>query len=114
MATLDECRAALDQLAENLSRAQGDVHRAAALDRSLSCLITDLDVVFVGRLSQGRLQGVALAETPEQGAEIRLALSGDDLVALVAGDLPFAQAWASGRVQLQAGFRDLLRLRSLL
>lgn len=41
-------------------------------------------------------------------------MTGDDLVALVAGDLKFAKAWASGRVRLEAGFRDLLRLKSLL
>lgn len=41
-------------------------------------------------------------------------MSGDDLLALVAGELKFAKAWASGRVRLEAGFRDLLRLKSLL
>lgn len=41
-------------------------------------------------------------------------MTGDDLVAMVGGDLNFAKAWASGRVRLEAGFRDLLRLRSLL
>ncbi|MGW6554351.1 sterol-binding protein, partial [Streptomyces sp. NPDC055051] len=34
--------------------------------------------------------------------------------AMVGGGLNFAKAWASGRVRLEAGFRDLLRLRSLL
>jgi hypothetical protein len=35
-------------------------------------------------------------------------------VALVGGDLNFAAAWASGRVKLEAGIRDLLHLRKLL
>jgi hypothetical protein len=35
-------------------------------------------------------------------------------VALVAGELNFARAWASGRVRLEAGLRDLLRLEKLL
>lgn len=51
---------------------------------------------------------------PREKAEIRLAMTGDDLVALVDGDLNFAKAWGSGRVRLEAGFRDLLKLRSLL
>lgn len=51
---------------------------------------------------------------PREKAEIRLAMTGDDLVALVDGELNFARAWGSGRVRLEAGFRDLLRLRSLL
>ena len=115
MATIEECRAALDRLSGNLARADGGVHGAAALDRSLSCHITDLDRTFTGRLGGGRIQvGAVAAGPPAHKAEIRLAMTGDDLVALVAGELGFAKAWACGRVRLEAGFRDLLRLRSLL
>lgn len=41
-------------------------------------------------------------------------MAGDDLIALVNGELHFARAWAAGRVKLEAGVRDLLRLRKLL
>jgi hypothetical protein len=41
-------------------------------------------------------------------------MTSDDLVALVSGRLSFAPAWATGRVKLEAGLRDLLRLKSLL
>ncbi|MET7714217.1 SCP2 sterol-binding domain-containing protein [Streptomyces sp. NPDC005407] len=115
MATTEECRTALDKLSDNLAQADGDVRGAAALDRSLSCHIKDLDITFTGRLEDGR---IAVADTfpgpPRDKAEIRLAMNGDDLVAMVNGDLNFAKAWASGRVRLEAGFRDLLRLRTLL
>ncbi len=115
MATLDQCRAALDRLAQNLSSADGGVRSAAALDRSLSCRITDLDVTFLGRLANGSIQDVAhVPGPPPHKAEIRLAMAGDDLVALVDGRLNFAKAWGSGRVKLEAGLRDLLRLRTLL
>ncbi|MFH7598498.1 SCP2 sterol-binding domain-containing protein [Streptomyces racemochromogenes] len=115
MATIQECRAALDRLSDNLAGADGDVRGAAALDRSLSCHITDLDVTFTGRLEGGRIRVDALTPGPPRAkAEIRLAMSGDDLLALVDGRLKFAKAWASGRVRLEAGFRDLLRLKSLL
>ncbi|MGY5129602.1 SCP2 sterol-binding domain-containing protein [Streptomyces nigrescens] len=115
MATLDQCRAALDRLAKNLSSADGSVHRAATLDRSLSCRITDLDVTFLGRLSDGTIQEVtSVPGPPPDKAEIRLSMAGDDLVALVDGELNFAKAWGSGRVKLEAGLRDLLRLRTLL
>ncbi|MFB7636077.1 alkyl sulfatase C-terminal domain-containing protein [Streptomyces sp. NPDC056149] len=115
MATLDQCRAALERLAHNLSSADGEVRGAAALDRSVSCRITDLDTTFVGRLADGALRDVtAVPGPPPEKAEIRLTMTGDDLVALVAGDLNFARAWGSGRVKLEAGFRDLLRLRTLL
>ncbi|WP_267246384.1 sterol-binding protein [Streptomyces sp. PR69] len=116
MATTEQCREALDTLADSLSRADGDVRAAAALDRSLSCHITDLRVTFTGRLSAGRITvtGAVPGPPPADRAQIRLAMTGDDLLALVAGDLDFARAWASGRVRLEAGLRDLLRLRSLL
>ncbi|MDK0518698.1 SCP2 sterol-binding domain-containing protein [Streptomyces sp. ML-6] len=115
MATMAECRSALDRLSDNLSGADGDVRAAAALDRSLSCHIKDLDVTFTGRLADGRIQVLDTVDgPPREKAEIRLAMTGDDLVAMVDGDLNFARAWGSGRVRLEAGFRDLLRLRSLL
>ncbi|MET9955761.1 SCP2 sterol-binding domain-containing protein [Streptomyces sp. NPDC006339] len=115
MATITECREALTRLSDDLARAEGDVRGAAALDRTLSCHLTDLDTTFTGRLSDGRVE---IHDThpgpPATKAQIRLRMTGDDLIALVDGRLHFAKAWASGRVVLEAGFRDLLRLRSLL
>ncbi|MEU9998029.1 SCP2 sterol-binding domain-containing protein [Streptomyces sp. NPDC050848] len=115
MATIEECRSALDRLSDNLLRADGEVRSATALDRSLSCHITDLDTTFTGRLTDGRIQVRDTVQgPPPDKAQIRLAMTGDDLVAMVDGELNFAKAWASGRVRLEAGFRDLLKLRSLL
>ncbi|QLH20908.1 sterol-binding protein [Streptomyces sp. Rer75] len=115
MATLEQCRDALDKLAENLAGANGDLRSAAALDRSVSCWITDLDTTFMGRLAESRIEDVTTAPgPPAERAQIRLTMSGDDLVALVDGELHFARAWGSGRVKLEAGLLDLLRLRKLL
>ncbi|MEU6736669.1 sterol-binding protein [Streptomyces physcomitrii] len=116
MATVEQCRAALGRLSERMGRAEGEVRRAAALDRSLSCHLTDHDVTFTGRLHEGRIDGLRLHEGPPTApkAQIRLAMTGEDLVALVDGELHFARAWGSGRVRLEAGLRDLLRLRRLL
>ncbi|MCP9208986.1 sterol-binding protein [Streptomyces sp. HD1123-B1] len=115
MATLEQCRGALDKLAENLAGANGDLRGAAALDRSVSCWITDLDTTFVGRLVDSRIEDVTTVPgPPPERAQIRLAMTGDDLVALVDGELHFARAWGSGRVRLEAGLLDLVRLRKLL
>ncbi|NWF28660.1 SCP2 sterol-binding domain-containing protein [Streptomyces sp. PKU-EA00015] len=115
MATTQECLGALKKLSDNLATADGDVRSAAALDRSLSCHVTDLDTTFTGRLRDGRIEVTdTLTGPPGEKAQIRLAMAGDDLVAMVDGDLNFARAWASGRVRLEAGFRDILRLRALL
>ncbi|MER7488818.1 sterol-binding protein [Streptomyces sp. NPDC126497] len=115
MATIEECRAALDKLSDSLHSAGGEVRAAAAADRSVSCHVTDLDVTFAGRLTDGRIEvRDASPGPPREKAQIRLAMTGDDLLALVGGELHFARAWGSGRVRLEAGVRDLFRLRRLL
>ncbi|MER8061249.1 MULTISPECIES: sterol-binding protein [unclassified Streptomyces] len=115
MATIEECRTALRKLSDTMGGAEGDARDAAALERSVSCHITDLDVTFAGRMTGGRL---AVAETlpgpPRERAQIRLAMAGDDLLALVDGGLHFATAWGKGRVRLEASLLDLFRLRKLL
>ncbi|SEG58784.1 SCP-2 sterol transfer family protein [Actinacidiphila yanglinensis] len=115
MATIEECRSALETLSANLAQADDAVRDVSGLDRSVSCRITDLDVTFVGRLANGSIQDVVARPGPPEGkAQIRLAMTGDDLVRLVDGELNFAKAWGSGRVRVQASLRDVLRLRSLL
>ena len=89
-----------------------DDRKRHAFDRSLSCHVPDLDVTFSGQLDDGRI--VDITTEPAPRAQIRLTASSDDLVALTAGDLSFGQAWMSGRVKVEAGVRDLLKLRSML
>ena len=115
MATIEECRAALDKFSDSMQHAEGDARSAAAMDRSVSCHITDLDVTFAGRLTGGRIEvRDTFPGPPRERAQMRLAMTGDVLVALVDGELHFARAWGSGRVRLEAGLRDLFRLRKLL
>lgn len=112
MATMDQCLTALRSILGDLAANPA----AAGLDRSLSCRLTDLDQVVVGRLSSAAIRDLQVLP---QGAEvtradIRLTMASDDLVALTGGELSFGPAWATGRVKLEAGLRDLLRLRKLL
>jgi hypothetical protein len=112
MATLEQCLAALDEILEPL----GSNPAAAGLDRSLSCRLTDLEKVVRGQLADGKVGDLVVVpegdSQPE--ADIRLTMTSDDLVALTDGRLSFAPAWATGRVKLEAKFKDLLRLRKLL
>lgn len=124
MATIEECRSALEQLSSSIANANEQVAGATAVDRSVSCRITDLGITFTGRLTDGLIHDIGTHHdisahrgvdgTPTERAQIRLAMAGDDLVGLVEGRLHFAKAWATGRVRLEAGLRDLLRLRTLL
>jgi hypothetical protein len=111
MATVQQCRQALQDIADRLG-ADPEAGRRVALDRRIACHVRDLDVFFHGRLRDGTI--VDLADGDDPSAQIRLSVAGDDLLALVAGELSFASAWASGRVSVRASLGDLLRLRRLL
>ena len=112
MATLDECMTALEGFVRHLAANPA----ARDLDRTVSCRFPDLGQVVAGRLARGSVHDMtAQSDGPAvPKADIRLTMSSDDLLALTSGQLSFAPAWASGRVKLEAGLRDMLRLRSLL
>lgn len=112
MATTAECRQALESLAARLRDVDEHDRKKHAFDRTLSCHVPDLDVTFSGRLHDGHIVGITT--DPAERAQIRLTASSDDLVALTDGELNFAQAWLSGRIKVEAGVRDLLKLRSML
>ncbi len=111
MATIEQCRKALQEIATRLS-ADPEVSKRGNLNRSLACHIRDMDAYFHGRLQHGSVVGLADGDDPK--AEVRLSVSGDDLLALVSGELNFPAAWATGRVSVKASFGDLLKLRKLL
>ncbi|MFF5175433.1 SCP2 sterol-binding domain-containing protein [Micromonospora sp. NPDC000089] len=111
MASVDECRQALHDLAARLDRnaeAQGRID----LDRTLACRVTDLDTAFHGRLDGGRL--VDLADGDDPKAKIALSTTSDDLLELVRGQLDVAKAIGSRRVSIKANPFDLMKLRKLL
>jgi putative sterol carrier protein len=109
VATIEECREALKEFAGKL----GDMDESSKkLVRTVSLKVPDLNVTFHGTLREGSLEDVTTE--PRDRAQIRLTITSDDLIALVAGDLNFASAWARGRVKLEASISDLLRLRKLL
>jgi len=111
MATAEECRSALEQLAARLGSVDPD-QRRQALDRSISCTVTDLGLTFSGRLREGHIESITTDPAPK--AQIRLTTSSDDLIALTDGSLPFATAWTSRRLKVDASMFDLLKIRSML
>ncbi|MQA27981.1 MAG: sterol-binding protein [Micromonosporaceae bacterium] len=111
MATIEECREALQQLAEVLAR-NAEAKGKLDLDRSLALDITDLDTSFHGRLKGGHLTDIQ--DGPDPNAKIRLITASDDLIALVDGRLDFAKAWATGKLSVKANVFDLMKLRGLL
>jgi hypothetical protein len=112
VATIEQCIQALEGILGDLASSPA----AKGMDRSLSCRLTDLGQVVQGRLADSEIKDLqAVPDDPSlTPADIRLTMSSDDLLALTAGELPFAKAWASGRVKLEAGLKDMFKLRSIL
>jgi len=111
MASVAECTAAFQTLADRMAAVDPKARANNALDRTLSCEITDLNVIFGARLHDGLLTDIRTVDTPD--AQVKLSMRSDDLVAMVAGRQSFASAWAGGRVKIDASVLDLLRLRSI-
>jgi hypothetical protein len=111
MATIDQCRTALNQLANRLA-ANAEAGGRLDFDRTLACQLPDLGAAFHGRLEGGRIVGLADGDDP--GAKIKLIIGSDDLLELVDGRLDAGKAFASGRLKIKASVLDLIKLRKLL
>ncbi|HWB66067.1 MAG TPA: hypothetical protein VG708_04490 [Mycobacteriales bacterium] len=117
MASLRQCRAAVDQLAATLHGVEPDLRAKHVPRRTVCCHLKDLDVSFHGRLDEDGLHDLRQIRAnggAAPDADVQLTMTSDVLVALAAGDDDFLGAWLRGRIQVSASVRDLLRLRSLL
>jgi hypothetical protein len=112
MASVEECEAALRDLATMLRSVDEETRQQYAVERTLSCWVTDLKEVFTASLGPDGLS--AVTRGGQHDGQVRLKVSSDDLVALTKGELGFPVAWATGRVKIDASITDLLRLRTLL
>ncbi|GGN88515.1 hypothetical protein GCM10010112_72050 [Actinoplanes lobatus] len=107
MATVEECRQALNDLAARLA-ANAEAQGKLDLDRTLACRLTDLGAAFHGRITGGRLVDITDGDDPK--AKIALVITSDDLIALVDGRLELTRVISS----IRANPFDLLKLRKLL
>jgi hypothetical protein len=112
MATADECLQALTTLAERL-HASSSGSAGGLGDRRIACRIKDLDVTFAGNLRDGALVDLRESEPDTPAPDATLTMTSDDLVELVDGRLGAGTAFATGRLKVDASFRDLLRLRAM-
>ena len=112
MATLEECRQALDTLSARMAEHAAELKGKVSIDRPMVCRLRDLRTAFHGRLKDGMFINIEPGDDPN--ARITLDLTSDDLVALVDGRLDFARSWASGRLSVKANVLDLVKLRKLL
>lgn len=111
MASVEECERAFHGLAAKLAEADSSARQKASFDRSLTCTLSDLDVIFAGQLRDSQLIDIRKVDKPD--AQVKMTMTSDDLLKLVAGELSMGSAWASGRVKIDASILDLLKLRSV-
>ncbi|GIF44650.1 sterol-binding protein [Actinoplanes xinjiangensis] len=107
MATLDQCRRALHDLAARLET-NAEARGKLDLDRTLACRLTDLGAAFHGRITGGRLVDITDGDDPK--AKIALVTTSDELLDLVAGKLEVSRLITA----IRANPFDLLKLRKLL
>jgi hypothetical protein len=110
MATVAESEQAFHALADRLANAD-PAARKEGFDRSLSCTLRDIGVIFGARVLDGLLVDIRQVDRPT--AQVKLTMTSDDLLKLVAGKIKFAPAWAAGRIKVDASVLDLIKLRKI-
>jgi SCP-2 sterol transfer family len=116
MATVAECREALDRLADALLGVDAEARAKHLPRRTIRCTIKDLDTSFTARIDESGVHDIAQmppSMTDPPSADIKVSVRSDDLVAIANGEDNLLAAWLHGRAQISAPMRDLLRLRSL-
>ena len=114
MATTEECREALEKLASRITNLDPEDRARYLAERTVSCRVRDLGVVFRTRMGPHGMGPIADASPDDPPAQIRLTASSNDVVALAEERLHVAIAWATGRLKIEASPFDLFRLRKLL
>lgn len=113
MATLEAVEAAVNGLVERLADVDPDLRRKYAIERTVTCRVRDLDVIFLASVDDdGTISEVSRAQRGD--GQVKLSASSDDLIALIEGRLAVPTAWATGKLKIDASMLDLLKLRALL
>ena len=112
LASAAEVEDALRVMIAKLAEVDPETRGKHVLQRTVSCAVPDLGLVWSAQLGDEGITGLT-TEAVEQ-AQVRLQVASDDLVALTRGELPVVNAWATGRLRVDASVLDLLKLRTLL
>jgi len=114
VATKREVEAKLRELIARLAgagTAQDRLAKTLPDSKVIAVRITDLDADYWTTMHAGRMD--RLHHGAPDHADIRIRVSGDQLVAMVDGRASLFAAFVSGQVKIDASVSDLLRLRRL-
>jgi hypothetical protein len=114
MAEEDEVRDAVERLATMFDDLD-DATRRKIPDATVTVLVRDLDVAYGCRFAGGDVVDVEEIPVDAVGtATVRIRTDSDTLLDVVDGRLHFGHGWATGKIRVDAKFRDILKLRSFL
>ena len=114
MAEVDEVRDAVGRLASMFDGVD-DATRRKIPDSSVSVRVPDLDVTYACRFEAGEVLDVHEIDLADaRAATLRISCDSDTLLDVVDGRLHFGHGWATGKIRVDAKFRDILKLRSFL
>ncbi len=112
MASVEEVETVLEDLLDRLAEIDDTTSALLPSRRTIEARCPDLDLVRLALWDKGRIH--PLESLNGRRPDIRISVRSSDLLAMAAGDLTFARAYASNRVRLDASMGDLLRLRAVL
>jgi len=112
VASPEEVDRTLKKLVKRLDGADLDGASLPENERSILCVITDLDLMYRADYGGGRIKKLRIIKT-EAPADVRISVGSDELVALADGKSSLPMALLFGRIRVDANARDLLLLRQL-
>jgi hypothetical protein len=114
MSTAEECRKALESLTARIAELDPADRAANFPERTMSCRVPDLGLLFVTRVGPHGADPVTEAAAGEKPAQVRFTVNSDDLVYISGNPARFARAWLIGKLKVEASLLDLLQLRKFL
>jgi predicted lipid carrier protein YhbT len=114
MATVEECRTALESLIGRIANMDAKDREAHLVDRTLSCRVPDLGLTFVTKLGPDGAEPVKVADNGTPQAQVRFTADSNTVVAIAGDPGSFMRAWLSGKLKVQGSVFDLLHLRKLM
>jgi len=108
-AEVDRC---LKKLVKRLDTADLDGASLPDQQRSIVCVITDLDLIYRAEYADGAIRKLSKVKAAE-GGDVRITVASDELIALAEGRSSLPMALLFGRIRVDAHARDLLLLRQL-
>jgi len=114
MATTEECREALESLTDRIAEMDAKDRATHLVDRTLSCRVPDLGVIFLTRLGPHGADPIKEVENGSPPAQVRFTADSDVVVAIAGDPGTFMRAWLSGKLKVQGSIFDLLHLRKLM